>query len=337
MFTNKLSSVVWACALLGLALPSASAQSAIFQEDFEASFSQWIVQGQWHSSTMDLDCGVLPAPPSGSLAARFGNPGKCLFGKVKGFLTTGAPVALPSAAQAARLRFHSMEFTECVAFQGCACNCGWDHRSVYVSPDGATWTLVWEGGAEGVWIEKSVDLSTWLGQEVWIRFEFDPIDEIWNEFPGWLVDDVQVEIDEVGGPTIYCQPKVNSLGCGPLMSYSGDPSLSGPDDLVLSTSNLRNNVYGSFAWSTGINNTPFQGGTLCVQIPARRTTTVSTGGSAAPKLDCSGSYTWLFSHDYLVVNGIEPGETVHCQYFGRDVDTGAPMTLSDAVRVTILP
>jgi hypothetical protein len=319
-------------AVAGLALSSASAQSVIFEDDFENGAAQWVLETGWNLTTINLPCISASQTPS-SAVARFGLPGSCWFQTEPGRMTTLAPIDIPADAPSARLRFASYESTEC-GFG----NCGWDHRSVYVSRDvGQTWDLVWEGGKEGVWIEKSADLSSYLGESVLISFEFDAIDWWGNEFLGWLVDDVRVEIDAAGGPVIYCSAKVNSQGCGPLMSYAGDVSLTGPDDLVLSTSYLRNNVYGSFAWSTGINNTPFQGGTLCVQIPARRTTTVSTGGTAAPTLDCSGSYSWLFSHDYLIVNGIEPGETVHCQFFGRDVGTGAPMTLSDAVRVTILP
>jgi hypothetical protein len=333
---NLLKSVLGAVGLAGLALPTANAQNAIFHEDFESGSARWTLQGDWHLQNVAAlgTCGITdPNAPSGASAAHFGVPAFCYFNVAKGRMVSVDPIAIPAGVQAARLRFVSYENTECGVG-----NCGWDHRSLFVSNNGgASWALAWEGGQENLWIEKSVDLSSYQGQDILLAFEFDAIDGYGNHFIGWLVDDVQVEVDEQGGPTIYCAPKLNSQGCGPLMSYSGDPSLSGPDDLVLATSNLRNNVYGSFAWSTGINNVPFQGGTLCVQIPARRTTTIPTGGTPAPTLDCSGSYSWHFSHDYLIVNGIEPGETVHCQYFGRDVGTGAPMTLSNAVAVTILP
>lgn len=333
---QQLSTVAWASVLFGLALPTASAQSVIFSEDFENGSAAWTLQGDWHLtevSSLTL-CGITnPQAPSGLTAAQFAEEGQCYFNVAPGRMKTLSAIAIPAGVPAARLRFVSYESTEC-GFG----NCGWDHRSVFVSAtDGASWDLVWEGGQEGLWIEKSVDLSAYRGQSILLAFEFAAIDGYGNHFLGWVVDDVVVEVDEPGGPTIYCDAKVNSQGCGPLMHYSGDPSLSGPDDLVLSTSNLRNNVGGSFAWSTGINNTPFQGGTLCVKVPARRTTTASTGGTLSPALDCSGTYSWLFSHDYLLANSIDPGETVHCQYFGRDVGSGAPMTLSNAVRVTILP
>jgi hypothetical protein len=328
---KKLWSLASIGAALSLALSSANAQTVIFHDDFENGTGQWVLEPEWKLEAINLWCMSAAQTPSGTVA-RFGSPGNCWFWDAAARMTT-LLIDIPSDAPSARLRFASYESTEC----GWG-NCGWDHRSVYVSRDvGQTWDLVWEGGKEAVWIEKSVDLSSYIGESVQIAFEFDSVDHYMNDGAGWLVDDVHVEVDASGGPVIYCSAKVNSQGCQPLMSYAGDVSLTGPDDFVLSTRHLRNNVYGSFAWSTGINNVPFNGGTLCVQVPAKRTTTIPTGGTAGPALDCSGSYTWHFSHDYLILNGIEPGETVHCQYFGRDVGSGAPMTLSDAVRVTILP
>jgi len=334
--TKRWMAFVWAGLLCGFALPNARAQNVLFHDDFESGSAQWTLQADWHLTSLApiSICLTSSTAPSGSMLARFGKANACYFNVATGRMTTAAPIAIPSNVQGARLSFTSYEETECG--NG---NCGWDHRSIFVSATGgASWDLVWEGGLEDKWIHKSVDLSNYLGQNVLVAFEFAPIDGYGNDFVGWLVDDVVIEVDPLGGPTIYCAPKLNSQGCEPLMDYSGDVSLSGPDDLVFSTSNLRNNIWGSFAWSTGINNLPFQGGKLCVQIPARRTTTVSAGGTPAPVLDCSGSYTWFFSHAYLLDNSIDPGETVYCQYFGRDVGTGfAPMTLSNAVRATILP
>lgn len=332
---RKLALFTLTGAVACLAPATARAQDVILDEDFETGSSSWTLSTGWY-----LQVGAVPGcfrqapPPFGTTAARFGIPGTCTFGANPGWMNLAQAFTVPAAATAARLRFMSYEETEC----GTVPMCGYDNRFVLVAVDGSsTWTEVWAGGISHEWIEKSVDLSAWIGQSIRLRFLFDPVDWMHNEDLGWMVDDVSVEIDSPGGPQIYCTPKINSLGCGPLMSYSGDVSLSGPDDLVFATTNLRNNVFGSFAWSTGINNVPFQGGTLCVQAPARRTTTVSTGGTLLPENDCSGSYAWHFSHQYLLGNSIDPGETIHCQFFGRDKGNGAPMTLSNAVRATILP
>lgn len=313
----------------------ADAQTVIFSDDFESGGAKWDMQVEWHVSDVNFSClPTPPAPPSGTQVARFGTPGICFFGVEKGRMTTASPIPIPANAQAARLRFASYEETEC-GFG----NCGWDDRRIFVSRNnGLSWMLAWEGGQERLWIEKSVDLSIFAGSSVLIAFEFDPVDFWLNSFSGWLVDDVAVEVDLPGDPVIYCTPKVNSLGCAPLMSYSGSPSLSGPDDLALICTNIRNKVWGSFAWSQAPNGAPFNGGTLCIQLPAKRTGSVSSGGSAKPAKDCSGSYTWPFTQAYLAASSLGAGTTFYTQYFGRDFGgTNFTFTLSDAVAVTLLP
>src|SRR5688572_14313914 len=205
--TTKLKTWIWAGMLSCTAFQSASAQSVIFQDDFENGPAAWTFQNAWHLTGSVCGSG----PTSGSTMARFGNPNQCGFNGA-GRLITAAAIDLPADAQAARLRYESWEDTECGGG-----NCGWDHRFVYVSDDGgATWDEVEDGGAELKWIEKSIDLSGYLGQSVLIAFEFDDIDPLWNGTGGWMLDDVKVEVDEPGGPTIYCSPKLNSQGCGPL-------------------------------------------------------------------------------------------------------------------------
>jgi hypothetical protein len=332
----SLSTAILTLAASTFALPVASAQQTVFFDDFENGSGNWTLEADWHLTPMNMGTICVPniSTPSGVMVARFGYSGACGYNQFKGRMTLAAPVAIPADASAARLRFASYDHTECSGTG----NCGWDHRSIFVSDDGgASWDLVWEPGASATWIDQLADLSAYIGESVLVAFEFDPVDTVNNHTAGWILDDVQIEIDELGGPSIYCKPKKNSMGCGPIMSYVGNGSLTGPDDLVLTTTSLRNNVWGSYAWSTGVNNVPFNGGTLCVQIPAKRTTVVSTGGGPPSYLDCSGTYTWFFSHAYLQTNGPVPGQTLYCQYFGRDVGSGAPMTLSNAVAVPILP
>jgi hypothetical protein len=60
---------------------------------------------------------------------------------------------------------------------------------------------------------------------------------------------------------------------------------------VISASNVLNNKNGLlFYGSNGRNALPFQGGTLCVKTPVRRTPAVNSGGNPPPN-DCTGNFS----------------------------------------------
>ncbi|MBI5022138.1 MAG: immune inhibitor A [Ignavibacteriales bacterium] len=74
---------------------------------------------------------------------------------------------------------------------------GWDYCMVDVSVDGgASWTHLRggygtapSGNTEG-WMISNLDLSAYAGSVINLRFYFDTGDNLYNEFPGWYVDDV---------------------------------------------------------------------------------------------------------------------------------------------------
>ena len=72
-----------------------------------------------------------------------------------------------------------------------------------------------------------------------------------------------------------------------LPSPAGFASLSGGPWNV-TASNLLNNKPGIFFYGFSAANTPFQGGTLCVQPPLTRTPAQNSGGNPPPD-DCSGT------------------------------------------------
>lgn len=329
-------------ALLTLATgTSAAPQTVLFEDDFESGTAAWTLTSQWSLvNAGQTYCPSQAAPfPSGSQAVRFGKSNVtsgCSFGPLAGRLSTLAPIAIPANVQGARLRFASFEQTEC-GFG----NCGWDHRFVRLSNDGIQWTTAWVGGQEGFWIEKQIDLSNHIGKDLWIAFDFEPIDPWANAYLGWLVDDVRVEVDPPGGPWIYCTSKLNTLACEPLMSFSGGLSFSGPDDLVVLCTNLRNNTLSKFIWSKAPFSLPFDGGTLCVAPPVTRTGVTSSLGSPPPAVNCSGSYSWAFTQAYLSANLAGPGDTLYVQTSARDFgELGQPTnkhSLSNAAAIPLLP
>ncbi|HTF87793.1 MAG TPA: hypothetical protein VK843_05245, partial [Planctomycetota bacterium] len=142
-------------------------------------------------------------------------------------------------------------------------------------------------------------------------------------------------------PIVYCTAKINSLGCLPAISSTGTPSLSATSGFVVSCTNVRNQKVGLLLYTThGRASVPFQGGTLCLRTPVRRTVGVSSGGSSVPAFDCSGVYQLdmnAFAHGLLGGNPdaalTVAGSVVSVQWWGRDPGFAAPnaSTLSEAI------
>ena len=148
-------------------------------------------------------------------------------------------------------------------------------------------------------------------------------------------------------PSTYCTAKVNSLGCTPAISFAGAPSVAAQNGFAVIGYNVRNNKSGLlFYGMTGAAAQPFQGGTLCVASPIRRSTPVNSLGAAPPANNCSGIYAIDMNSFAAGQLGGTPspllsvvGTVVNCQWWGRDPGFPAPdnTTLSDGLRYTICP
>lgn len=142
-----------------------------------------------------------------------------------------------------------------------------------------------------------------------------------------------------GYATTYCSAKVNSLGCTPQIGWSGAPSATGTAPFVISAANVLNQKSGLlFFGTTGRIVKAFQGGTLCVRSPVRRTPVSASGGSlGAP--DCSGLFALDFT-PYLqgsVGPGFNFGDTVDVQWWYRDPQSSFSTGLSDALEFQVRP
>lgn len=320
----------------------ASAQTVLFYDNFENGLTNWSATSQWHVESESSNCGLQAAPfPTSANAARFGRvaPSCDFAGETPGDLTLLLPISIPSTADFVRLRYWTFEETECPTFQGWFGNCGWDHRYVSVSADGGqTWTPVAFGAEELAWHEKGADLDAYRGQDILLRFTFDPVDNLWNDFLGWFVDEVRVEYG-VPTPRTYCTAKMNSIYCTPTITYSGWPTLSGADDFHVGALQILNHRSSKLVWSHAPNSAPFHGGTLCVMPPAARTTVLDSGGTPLPVWTCSGQYWYHFSAAYLASKGVSAGDTIYVQFSGRDPGPAPPYnhSLSAGLEVTILP
>jgi uncharacterized membrane protein len=142
----------------------------------------------------------------------------------------------------------------------------------------------------------------------------------------------------------HCVAKVNALGCTPSISGAGTPSATAASGFVVQSVNARNNKAGLLLYSTtGAASVPFQGGTLCVAAPVRRSTGLGSGGSPTGS-DCSGVYSIDFNAFARGLLGgtpqaalSVPGTSVDSQFWGRDPGFPAPNNtqLSNALRFMI--
>jgi hypothetical protein len=129
-------------------------------------------------------------------------------------------------------------------------------------------------------------------------------------------------------PAVYCAAKVNSIGCTPSIGWMGSPTATGPiDDFHVTASNVLNRKPGIMLWSTQPGSTPLGGGTLCLAPAVIRTAGQTSSGSPAPVVDCTGQYSFHFSHAYLQTNFLGVGQTVRAQYWSRDPGFPSPNSI----------
>ncbi|HUR27146.1 MAG TPA: hypothetical protein VM509_03100 [Planctomycetota bacterium] len=149
----------------------------------------------------------------------------------------------------------------------------------------------------------------------------------------------------VAAPVTYCTAKLNSLGCLPSIGFTGSPSSSALSGFTISSGQMRNQKPGLLIYTaSGRASPPFQGGTLCVGSPVRRSIPLNSGGTALPASDCSGVYSIdmnAFSHGLL---GGHPaaylttiGTVIDTQFWGVDPGFSAPnnTTLSAGLEYTL--
>jgi hypothetical protein len=131
---------------------------------------------------------------------------------------------------------------------------------------------------------------------------------------GGLPSDV-VDIFDPSSGRPYCTAKTNSQGCVPAIGSSGIASASSGSGFFVNGTNFINNkscllFYGVSGQAT----TPFQGGTLCVKSPIKRTPGTNTGGTAhelvrgrRPWRDAAAGTAALRDDRRLPMVGTRPG------------------------------
>ncbi len=101
-----------------------------------------------------------------------------------GAITSLQPIDL-RGVDAARLTFRHILKTENDG--------GFDIARVQISTDNATFSTVFQSvGSATDWEEIAIDLSPYLGSSISMRFIFDTVDEWFNSYEGWLIDEIRI-------------------------------------------------------------------------------------------------------------------------------------------------
>lgn len=137
-------------------------------------------------------------------------------------------------------------------------------------------------------------------------------------------------------PFVYCTAKLNSQLCLPAIGYTGLPKMSSGTPFVITAAQIVNNKQGLLFYGYGANAAPFQGGTMCVQQPVKRTPVQNSGGSGAGS-NCTGSFA--FNMTAYINSGIDPalvvGQQVNCEYWSRDPQDPFTTNVTNAVQFVI--
>lgn len=152
-----------------------------FQDDVESGVNGWVVSSGalWHTSGRRFQ--------SASNSWYYGqeSTGNYNTGSTNSGSLTSPPIDLAGADSP------SLEFSTFLATEN---NSNYDKATVSISSDGgASFTQVWtKTTTNNAFSTESIDLSSYEGQTIVIRFHFDTVDSVLNNYEGWFVDDITI-------------------------------------------------------------------------------------------------------------------------------------------------
>lgn len=163
--------------------------SLIFSDTFEDSITLWSYDGFWHPITDNATSAPSPSySPSHSFWYGREETGNYDNGITNSGTLTSPPFQIPSDISVAYLIFWSWEETD-----GSSSS---DLRRVYVGSASSPkeYPLSVFSGSFSRWRRVYVELPyQYIGKsDVVVSFEFDTVDEYYNNYGGWMIDDVLV-------------------------------------------------------------------------------------------------------------------------------------------------
>jgi hypothetical protein len=183
------------------------AQRDRFADDVEGGVGGWTASGLWHIEDDSDNCGNSYTPSHSWYYGQYDpDLGECNYNT--GSTNKGDLISpkISIGSCPAVLTFNSWEETELSYYDGTVSKAAegregpkgpfdYDRRLVYISDDdGATWTLLHEceDNTPGWYQVGPIDLSLYKNATVQLKFTFDSVDGLYNQYRGWYVDDIKV-------------------------------------------------------------------------------------------------------------------------------------------------
>ncbi len=176
---------------------SASTRAVPYEEHFTSGADEWTGTGLWRVASIDIG-------NHASQAWIFNNGNSYNDANWRAGDLTSPPISLPAGSS--YLRFLYYMDTE----DGFT---NWDQRRVQVSANGGPFTDLYlqsddKQSIGQIWFNSGViNLSSYAGKTIRLRFHFDTVDEDRNEGKGWMIDDVTISSQ---GPNTACADNNNT-------------------------------------------------------------------------------------------------------------------------------
>ena len=222
-------------------------------ENFEGGLGSWTATGLWHAVT-DSSC-ASPGYSSPFGAVYYGQDSSCNYdtgGTNSGTLTSPSISGINSTST---LTFDYYRVVE--SFNG-----DYDRTAVDILSSSGTTTvfsLNASDASNAAWVSSgAIDLSAFAGDTIQVQFRFETVDNVSNNFTGWLVDDVVVTGESACTPgntaptvSISAPADGSQFDEGASISFSG--TATDAEDGTLT---------GSLSWSSNLDGAIGSGGSF---------------------------------------------------------------------------
>jgi len=275
-----------------------------FSDDVESGENGWTATGLWHIT--EHNAGGVPIPTPGPSPTHFWYYGRenvwdYDVGRNSGTLVS-RDISLCGFSDA-KLSFWSWYETEPAPYA-----ITYDRKYVDISTDGgSTWVQLYQITLPPhnmiTWEQiSSIDLSSYIGQTIKIRFRFDTGDRSYNNYEGWYVDDIKITGDyqfPVNEATLMARLKE-----GASVSFTSGGTTSIEDgDIVTQSNGAEGTVVGAPILSSGTWAGGDAVGTIILNNLSR---------------DTDGSITIPFAAGALLVEGSDLATVASSSFRPRD-------------------